>query len=74
MKNSLSISLTGLALLVAGCATPVGVRQVTSRDAYRDAFANPLGYGVLSDETTVVLERFDLQEKFKSDPAAAIRL
>ena len=66
--------LTALALLLNGCATPVGVRQVTPREAYRDAFANPLSDRVLSDETKAVLDRFDLQEKVKSDPAAAIRL
>ena len=32
----------------------------------------PLGNGILSDETKVVLDRFDLQRKFKSSPAAAI--
>ena len=61
-----------LLLVCAGCATPVGVRSITPRAAYQDALANPLSDAVLSDETKVVLDRFDLQRTFKRDPAAAI--
>ena len=66
------VMLCGLVMLVSACATPVGVRGITPRAAYKDAQANPLGKAVLSDETKVVLDRFDLQRTFKSDPAAAI--
>ena len=64
--------LPALALFVSGCATPVGVRNITPSTAYRDTFANPLSYGLLSDETKVVLDRFYLQEKFKDSPAEVI--
>ena len=64
--------LPALALFVSGCATPVGVRNITPSTAYRDTFANPLSYGLLSDETKVVLDRFYLQEKFKNNPAEVI--
>jgi pimeloyl-ACP methyl ester carboxylesterase len=60
------------ALAVSGCATPVGVRSVTPRTAYQDTFANSLSDGVVSDNTKVVLDRFDLQQTFKKNPAAAI--
>ena len=66
------ILLRAAALFVSACATPVGVRRVTPRAAYQDAQANPLGTGELSDETKVVLGRFDLQETFANDPENAI--
>ena len=64
--------LPALALVLTGCATPVGVRELIPRQSYRNAQANPLNDGVLSDETNVVLNRFDLLQTFKKSPAAAI--
>ena len=60
------------ALLLSGCATPVGVNMVSPREAYQDAYANPLNAGVLSDQAKYVLNRYDLLKKFDSEPAAAI--
>jgi pimeloyl-ACP methyl ester carboxylesterase len=60
------------ALAVSGCATPVGVRSVTPRTAYQDTFENSLSDGVFSDSTKVVLDRFDLQQTFKKNPASVI--
>ena len=60
------------ALLLAGCATPIGVNKASPRDAYRDARANPLNAGVLSDQAKYVLNRYDLLKKFDSEPAATI--
>jgi pimeloyl-ACP methyl ester carboxylesterase len=59
-------------LLLAGCATPIGVNKASPRDAYRDARANPLNAGVLSDQAKYVLNRYDLLKKFDSEPAATI--
>jgi len=59
-------------LLLNGCATPVGVKLVSPREAYQDAYANPLSAGVLSDQAKYVLNRYYLLQKFDSDPAAAI--
>jgi len=59
-------------LLMAGCATPVGVDKVSPRDAYLDAYANPLSAGKLSDQAKYVLNRYDLLNKYDSEPAATI--
>lgn len=61
-----------LLIFLAGCATPVGVKVVSPRDAYHDSFANPLSSGVVSNDTNVVLNRFNLAKKFKDAPAEAI--
>ncbi|CAG0971288.1 hypothetical protein PLCT2_01366 [Planctomycetaceae bacterium] len=72
-RTFLSIGLLLLALLLlAGCATPIGVKAVSPREAYQDSYANPLNAGVLSDPAKYVLNRYDLLEKFDSEPAAAI--
>jgi len=68
------IMLLAFAVLVSGCATPAGVRKVNARAAYEDTVANPLSDDVLSDDTKVVLERFDLYRQFASSPEAAIAL
>lgn len=60
------------ALLLAGCATPVGVHMVSPREAYQDANANPLSAGVLSDQAKYVLNRYNLLEEFARAPDAAI--
>ena len=66
------ILLLALALFVSGCATPVGVRRVTPRAAYEKEQANPLNDMVLSDESKAVLNRFNLLQRFKKNPASAI--
>ncbi len=59
-------------LFLGGCATPVGISHVSPREAYMADYANPLGEGVVSDQARYVLNRYDLLQKFESDPAAAI--
>lgn len=59
-------------LVVAGCATPVGVNKVSPREAYQLAYANPLGAGVLSDQARFVLHRYNLLQKYENEPTAAI--
>ena len=71
-SRRLSIVLI-LALLLAGCSTPVGVRQLTPHEAYTNSLAGPLSQGVASSSTTVILNRFNLAEQFQKDPAAVIR-
>ena len=61
-----------LSSIMAGCATPIGVTRVSPREAYEDAYANPLSTGVASDQTHAVLVRYDLDRQFESDPAKAI--
>jgi pimeloyl-ACP methyl ester carboxylesterase len=59
-------------LSLVGCATPVGVNKVSPLEAYQDANANPLNAEVLSDHSKYVLNRYDLLEKFDTEPAAAM--
>lgn len=58
--------------LLAGCATPIGVRQVSPRQAYREAMINPLTEGRASNATDIVLHRFNLKREFQRDPAGVI--
>lgn len=66
-----SMLLLALALL-AGCATPIGIRQVSPRDSYRESIRNPLAEGVTSNATNIVLRRFDLSSTYKDDTAEVI--
>jgi pimeloyl-ACP methyl ester carboxylesterase len=60
-------------VFLAGCAaTPVGVNKVSPREAYNDAYANPLNSGVLSNQSRIVLNRYDLLKEFEKEPAATI--
>jgi len=62
-----------LTLLLAGCSTPIGIRRLDPREAYRSSTASPLGGDGASAATVVILHRFNLSGKYQSDPAAAIR-
>jgi pimeloyl-ACP methyl ester carboxylesterase len=46
--------------------------MVSPREAYQDAYANPLGAGVASDQAKYVLNRHNLLKKFARTPDAAI--
>jgi pimeloyl-ACP methyl ester carboxylesterase len=59
-------------VLLAGCATPIGIRQVAPRESYRESLANPLTEGVTSNATNIVLRRYDLVQKHKRNPAGVI--
>jgi pimeloyl-ACP methyl ester carboxylesterase len=59
-------------ILLAGCATPIGIKQVSPHDSYRELMANPLTEGVASNATKIVLHRYNLVEDYKKDPAAVI--
>ena len=64
--------LLASAVLLSGCATPVGVNKLSPRDSYQDAYANPLNAGVLSDQARSVLNRYDLLNKFDKEPATTL--
>jgi pimeloyl-ACP methyl ester carboxylesterase len=69
---STRILLLLLAFALSSCATPIGVRNVDMITAYQDINASAL-YGVeLSDDTKIILHRFDLLELFQDDPTAVI--
>lgn len=59
-------------ILLAGCATPIGIRQVSPREAYRASMINPLTEGRASNATDIVLQRFNLTREFERDPAGVI--
>jgi pimeloyl-ACP methyl ester carboxylesterase len=59
-------------VLLAGCATPIGIRQVSPHDSYRESMANPLTEGVASNATNIVLRRFDLTREYERSPAGVI--
>ncbi|MRR34762.1 hypothetical protein EG829_08705, partial [bacterium] len=67
-----SLLLPALVLL-AGCATPIGIRQVSPNDSYRESIRNPLTEGVTSNATNIVLRRFDLSTTYKDNPAEVIK-
>ena len=64
--------LLSAVVLLVGCATPIGIHQVSPRDSYRELMANPLTEGVASNATNIVLRRFDLVREYEKDPAAVI--
>jgi pimeloyl-ACP methyl ester carboxylesterase len=66
------ITLLMLLCLISGCATPVGVRYLDSREEYQKLTASVLSSGTLSAETTQILNRSGLAGRFQSDPAGVI--
>ena len=63
--------LAGVALWLAGCATPIQVDRV-SGDAARGADANVISTGELSELTLIVLRRDSLSERLTVDPDGTI--
>ncbi len=59
-------------LLVGGCATPVGVGRLDTRESYRKLTANILTHSTLSAPTTQILNRNGLAEKFDDAPQEVI--
>jgi hypothetical protein len=62
-----------LALLLTGCSTPIGVRQLAPQDAYRVSMAGPLREGVASPATIIIINRYNLSKQMQKDPVAVIR-
>ncbi len=62
-----------LALLLAGCTSPIGATRTSLRVAYRQSQASAIE-GRASRESLRVLHRFDLDEQFASDPAGALQV
>jgi pimeloyl-ACP methyl ester carboxylesterase len=59
-------------LLVAACVTPVGVDPITPEEFQREITANALSAGVPSPFSVQVLQRFNLRDRFRKEPAAAL--
>jgi hypothetical protein len=62
-----------LALLLAGCATPIGADQVSTRQAYAQVQANALRNGKPSAVTEAILHRNDLDHLAARHPDEAVR-
>jgi pimeloyl-ACP methyl ester carboxylesterase len=61
-----------LMVFLAGCATPVGTRNVGIKKSYEHINSNAIKDDTYSDASRTVLHRFFLEEVFKKDPGAAI--
>jgi pimeloyl-ACP methyl ester carboxylesterase len=62
----------GLALAIAGCAAPIQVHRVDTREVERQLDRNVISTGELSEATRIVLHQRNLAERFGSDPDGAI--
>ena len=61
------------ALLLAGCAAPIGADRVTTRQAYAQVQANALRTGKPSGETVSILHRYGLDRLAARQPDEAVR-
>jgi pimeloyl-ACP methyl ester carboxylesterase len=66
------IALLIILAIIAGCATPVGVKRLDPKTVQRTLTANVLTNGSLSPFTAQILNRFGMQEEFKHQPAEVI--
>ncbi len=64
---------TALALLLSGCATPIGVVRGTTQDIHYALTANVLSAGEPSSWSNQVLQRTNLYERFQQDDQAALK-
>jgi pimeloyl-ACP methyl ester carboxylesterase len=76
MNSALRLTALILAfsLLIAGCSTPIGVRRLDPGAAYHAGSSSPLNGNGAQSATTVILHRFSLTEKFRTDPNAALQI
>ena len=61
-----------LPLLLAACAAPVTVERVDPRTVHRQLTTNVLTVGEESGASRIVLDRWDLTERFESDPEGTL--
>ena len=61
-----------LPFLLATCSAPVTVERVDPRSVHRELTANVLTVGEESNASRIVLYRWDLTERFESDPEGAL--
>ena len=75
MKSSWHVGwvlLLAVVILLQGCATPVGVRPLDSKEANRRLTETVLSDGKLSAPTLQILNRAGLEDQFQSEPAEVI--
>ncbi len=68
----LTLPFLGAVLLVAACATPVGVDPIPPQDFQRQVTANVLSAGAPSGFSDQVLQRMNLRGRFKEEPRVAL--
>lgn len=61
-----------VSFLVAGCATPIGVKRIRPEEANRQLTANVLTTGKPGAPAQEFLYRLNLTEKYREDPAGTI--
>ncbi|MGB3211429.1 MAG: hypothetical protein WBB19_12050 [Desulforhopalus sp.] len=59
-------------VVITGCASPVGVNQISPEKSYQLQTINPLGSGMISNRATAVLHRYNLVESFDDAPLQTI--
>jgi len=72
LQTGFFAALMAALLLLAGCATPVGVSHMKPEKAYRILTTNVLSGDSLSGPTRQILNRTGLATKFKSEPGRVI--
>ena len=75
MKSSWRVGwvlLLAVVILLQGCATPVGVRPLDSKEANRRLTETVLSDDILSAPTLQILNRAGLENQFQSEPAEVI--
>jgi pimeloyl-ACP methyl ester carboxylesterase len=66
------VALLAGMLLAGACATPVGIDPIPPQDFQRQVTANAISAGVPSGYSDQVLQRLNLRDRFKKDPAGAL--
>ncbi len=66
------LGLACLALILSGCATPVGVRHVDIQTAYRIHTESALSAEQPSEPSKMVLRRLGLLDRFNMEPAIVL--
>jgi hypothetical protein len=71
-RTGLLAAVMAVVFIVSGCATPVGVRYLNSKEEYRKLTADVFSGGTLSAETMQILNRSGLADKYESEPVEVI--
>lgn len=66
------VLISGLALIVSGCATPVGVKHVDIQTAYSLNTESALSVGQPSEASKTVLRRNGLLDRFEAEPETVL--
>ena len=69
---TIGIILLVLALVVSGCATPVGVKHLDPKQVQRNLTTNILSSDEFSAYTQQILNRSNLTDRFRSEPEVVI--